>query len=888
MARRILIVNVTLLLLCTLAGSPCRAESRRHSEICANQDSSISIPMPPTMIGKRTQSMAAGSPAWSLSCLGDSVTRGYPYGGTEHTYPAQLEDMFDQAYGSGALSVINHGVSGYRADQVLADMQTYNWMDEDPGFVLLMVGGNDIAQEATIFNVAQVIAETVADVQQIVDLINAHTNDDGSHPKIIVSAFIPNLLHDSWGSTAMALYNASLETNLTGVDLWTADNWDDFYDSSTNRAKTALMSDDVHPNEEGYLLMAENWFEAVESLLPQVYYVSLSGDDDNPGTFASPWRTIQHAADTIQPGDTVFVRTGTYVETVSFSTSGTEESPISFYAHPSEEVVIQGSIDLHQGVSFLKLSGFRLRDFSVWGVSLSGDNHHVTLSGLDVSGGDAGIHFTVGYSGEEAWYGPVSDTTVENCTVYDCEYSAIDCTPGPCDRMIFRYLEVYGSGLEAGFGGDGLAVERGQDILVEDCYIHDNGGDGIDLNSRNWDGNIPGIVVRRNRVVRNHLTGIKLWAGGRIENNLVTGQGLLPAMLGAFPSTYEVVNNTIAYNMYDSTYSTRNYAFLVGYPNDETGISAPVTLTLANNIFAFNTSSMVGGPTGLYLGENVTLTEHHNLYWSREDGEIQAEFVTGHDVWFARGEIANGTWTTYTGQGQGNVTSDPLLASGWPAVDLHLRRGSPAISAASVDLAPDEDLDGNPRPLDGGVDIGAYEYDSGLELTEGWNLVSLPRMPFDSGIESVLAGISGSYDLVFAYDHSDPGSPWRRYAPDAPTYVNELTELGETMGFWIHMTEPVDLPIFGETPWKTEILLHEGWNLVGYPDTITRTPSEAFAGISTYVTRVWAYDASDIQDQWKLYVPGTLPGVNDLTLMHPELGYWVEVNSDCVWKVPYE
>ncbi len=40
------------------------------------------------------------------------------------------------------------------------------------------------------------------------------------------------------------------------------------------------------------------------------YYVSPSGFDSNPGTIESPWRTIQHAADSVNPGDIVQVRAG--------------------------------------------------------------------------------------------------------------------------------------------------------------------------------------------------------------------------------------------------------------------------------------------------------------------------------------------------------------------------------------------------------------------------------------------------------------------------------------------------------------------------------------------------------------------------------------------------
>jgi len=435
-------------------------------------------------------------------------------------------------------------------------------------------------------------------------------------------------------------------------------------------------------------------------------HVAPNGNDSNAGTAQAPWRTLKHAVDLAQPGDTVCVHTGTYAEgQINFSRSGTAAVPITFTAAPGEAVTIQGSLELSRGASYINLLGFAVSGYRIWGVTLIGDNHYVRLSRLNVSGGEAGVRLTEGESDQPPASGPVSDVILEDSVIRDVVYTAVDCTPGPCDRVTFRRLEISGSGLEAGFGGDGLGLEKGRDVLVEDCYIHDNGGDGIDLNSRDKTGNVPGIVVRRNRVVRNHLQGIKLWAGGRMENNIVWGQGINPVMVGKYPSTVEVVNNIIAYNMWDKAYSERDYAFIAAYPED--GVSPPVTLILINNIFAFNTGPEVGSPTGVYFGPAVRLTEHHNLYWSREDGEIQAEFVKGHDSWFTRADITNGTWSKITGQGQGDRVADPLFVAGWFPVDLHLKTGSPAIKAGSGNGAPADDIEGNrrgPQP-----NIGAYE-----------------------------------------------------------------------------------------------------------------------------------------------------------------------------------
>ena len=459
------------------------------------------------------------------------------------------------------------------------------------------------------------------------------------------------------------------------------------------------------------------------------YYVAPDGSDAGAGTQSDPWRTFQHAADTAQAGDTVCFRGGTYPvdEDIHLSQSGTAGAVITFIAYPGsganpETPVLdrgrsQGSglLVLDQYTSYLRISGFTLRGFTIWGMEFSGENRHVHLDHLEIEGGEAAIRFTYGESAESPpEEGPVEYITLEDSRIHGSEYSAVDCNPGPCNHMVVRRTEIYSTGLvgEAFYGSDGLEFARGYPVLVEDCYVHDNGGDGIDLNSRDRAGHATGVVVRRNRVVRNHLNGIKLWAGGRMENNVVTGQGDSAVWIGTFTSTLEVINNTVAYNMWDPSYSDRNWVFVAGYP-EEVFPYPSVNLTLVNNLFAFNGGPDVGSPVGIYLGGGVELTEHHNLYYSFEDAEIHAEFVEGRDPDFTRAELEDGTWTSYTGQGHGDVTSAPLFVSGWPDPDLHLQEASPAVDVGSAAEAPSTDAEGHPR--DARPDLGALERSEGEE-----------------------------------------------------------------------------------------------------------------------------------------------------------------------------
>jgi len=249
---------------------------------------------------------------------------------------------------------------------------------------------------------------------------------------------------------------------------------------------------------------------------------------------------------------------------------------------------------LYQGVSYVRVSGIVFRNFNYWGVSLDGDNQYIHLDHLMVDGGEAGVHFTYGDDEHDPPEGgQVDHITLEDSLITNSEYTGVDCTPGPCNDMIFRRLEIYGHGMvgEASWGADGLAIARGYPVLVEDCYVHDNGGDGIDLNSRDIGGYAEGVIVSRNRVVRNYQNGIKLWAGGRMENNIIWGQGLSAVWIGTFHSVLEVINNTIAYNSWDPSFSERSWVFSAGYPEEIVALPE-VDLLLVNNIFAFNTGSL--------------------------------------------------------------------------------------------------------------------------------------------------------------------------------------------------------------------------------------------------------------------------------------------------------
>src|ERR1700733_12782933 len=125
--------------------------------------------------------------------------------------------------------------------------------------------------------------------------------------------------------TATGHYSDSSTQNLTSSATWTSSLPADATIAAGLAEAVAAGSTNitatlgsVHSSPAAVLTVTA----AVTTGSGSTFYVSTAGSDSNPGTLASPWLTIQHAASTAQAGDTVYVLPGVYSESVNIGVSG--------------------------------------------------------------------------------------------------------------------------------------------------------------------------------------------------------------------------------------------------------------------------------------------------------------------------------------------------------------------------------------------------------------------------------------------------------------------------------------------------------------------------------------------------------------------------------------
>lgn len=96
------------------------------------------------------------------------------------------------------------------------------------------------------------------------------------------------------------------------------------------------------------ILTTVSFFSMLHAQNPQPkVYVATNGSNANPGTLAEPYATIQHAINIMTPGDTCYIRGGTYREEVDLSgVAGESGAPITLTNYQDEEVILSGTLPI--------------------------------------------------------------------------------------------------------------------------------------------------------------------------------------------------------------------------------------------------------------------------------------------------------------------------------------------------------------------------------------------------------------------------------------------------------------------------------------------------------------------------------------------------------------
>jgi hypothetical protein len=422
------------------------------------------------------------------------------------------------------------------------------------------------------------------------------------------------------------------------------------------------------------------------------YYVDHnhpSASDSNSGMLTSPWKTIQHAAETIVAGDTVFIRDGVYDEQVITDQDGSASSGyIVFSAYLNEKPVIDGS-----GVST-----------GTTGFSIS--HSYIKLMGLEIRNWDTGIWMEMGGYIE-----------INDCEVYHNFYG-IGAANGAHDfvlnRVEIHHFDLYGFDASPSDGADcyngtfndciahtgrdreqnvdGFALGHGtqHDFIFNRCTVYDV-FDGFDISSRN--------------TTLNECLAYNCWNGGYKlwQDNVKLINCIGHSCPGSNveldwdeqPGTTHLINCTF--------FNSGTFNVWIENPGDH--------LRMYNCILA-------GGDNIGLAFEQIGVSNYEGDYNLFHNDNPNRAIAVAYTDEFTLDQVKNGSWTTYSGQDAHSLVeySDANLFIDPVNLDLHLIETSLAVDHASSDFAPPIDIEGKVRPNGNGFDIGAYEYGSPVSV----------------------------------------------------------------------------------------------------------------------------------------------------------------------------
>jgi hypothetical protein len=407
------------------------------------------------------------------------------------------------------------------------------------------------------------------------------------------------------------------------------------------------------------------------------YYVAPNGSDSNPGTLESPWATIQHAADTLQPGDTVYLRDGVYNESVTTTTSGTPTGDIVFAAYSNEDPIIDGTgVDANNGFivthDYVVLQSLTIRNWpenAIW-MENAGYPYLLDCEVYEVGygvGGTDGTH----------------DFVFDHVVARRFDLYGFDMSPGnaDCHNGVFWQCVAH-SGRDLQQNVDGFALGHGtqHDFTLYRCHAY-GVYDGFDISSRT-------TLLQRCSAYDCGNAGFKIW-----QDNV--------RLVNCLGYDNENANLELDWDDDPGTVTVENCTF-AGSDTFNIWIEGS-----GDTLRMYNTIVAGGRGTGLVF-EQRDASNYEGDYNLFQHG-TERTFVVGYEDEFSTQEIDQ--WRTYSGQDAHSVTASSLteIFVDAPNFDFHLAAGSPAVDAGTSDNAPTDDYDGTTRPQGSGPDVGAFE-----------------------------------------------------------------------------------------------------------------------------------------------------------------------------------
>jgi lysophospholipase L1-like esterase len=168
----------------------------------------------------------------TIVCFGDSLTAGTG-APAEMAYPSQLSRMIGRP-------VINAGKPGDTTGSALTRLER-DVLAHSPRLVLITLGGNDLMRSIPV-------AEAMANLEQIIIAIH----DRGA--LVILGGIEPPMIDRGYGAGYQDLAE---RTRCVLIE--------DLLDDIMGNHK--LMSDQIHPNGDGYTIVAQRFHAAIEKYL---------------------------------------------------------------------------------------------------------------------------------------------------------------------------------------------------------------------------------------------------------------------------------------------------------------------------------------------------------------------------------------------------------------------------------------------------------------------------------------------------------------------------------------------------------------------------------------------------------------------------------------------